>query len=272
MTWGTFSARTTWLERGGLLGLLAILLLALVGPLVLTVQPGVRVAPPFLPPSSLHWFGTDEIGRDLFARVLVGLRGTLLPTFLIIAAGTLVGTVLGVVAGVAGGTSDAVVQRLADLVLVLPAPLLVMAILASAGPSLFNLVVALALLWWPWYARIARDEVRRIIARPHFEAAQAAGLGRWRLISRHVAPGVLPSIVIAATLDVSNVVLAISMLSFLGLGQPAPAAELGAMTARTLSALPVQWWLPVIPAVAILLVCLCANLAGDGLRALAREA
>jgi peptide/nickel transport system permease protein len=138
------------------------------------------------------------------------------------------------------------------------------------GPGLLNTVIALAVFWWPWYARISRDEVRRLKARPHTEAARIAGVSEPRFLLRYLLPGAIPSLVVTATLDVANVILTLSLMSFLGLGEPAPSPELGAMTSRALDSLTVYWWVPILPAAAIFLICLLANLAGDGLWATMR--
>ena len=133
-------------------------------------------------------------------------------------------------------------------------------------------MIALAIVWWMWYARISRDEIRRLKARPHVEAARIAGVRGPRLLLRYLLPGVVPALLIGASLDVANVIMTMSLMSFLGLGLPAPAPELGAMTSRTLDSLTVHWWLPILPAAIIFLLCLLANLAGDGIRAALRGA
>ena len=153
-----------------------------------------------------------------------------------------------------------------DLFLALPGALVAIAVVAAIGPSLRNTLIAVSIVWWPYYARIIRGEVRAIAARPHIEAARLSGVGQGRLIWRHILPGAIPAAIVAASLDVGNVILLLAALSFLGLGQPAPAPELGADTARNLSLLLVDWWVPVIPGLAVLLLALVANLGGDGLR------
>ena len=126
-----------------------------------------------------------------------------------------------------------IIQRIIDLILVLPATLTALAVIASLGPGLANTMIAISISWWPWYGRLCRDEVRRLIVRPHVEAARIAGAHGPRLMLRYLLPGVVPALIVAATLDIANVVLTVSLLSFLGLGQPAPVPELGSMTARS---------------------------------------
>lgn len=272
MRWWDEARNPEWLDRLGLAGVVIITLVAFAAQWLVPFDPFLRVAEAFLPPSLMHWFGTDEIGRDLFSRVLLGVQITWLPALGIIAVSLPIGTAIGLVSGLLGGWVDMVLQRLVDLFLVLPSMLVALAVVAVLGTGLVNTMIALTIFWWPWYARISRDEVRRLVSRPHFEAAEAAGTSRPRLLLRYLLPGVVPSLAVAATLDVANVILVMSLMSFLGLGQPAPAAELGAMTARALESLTTHWWLPVLPAAAVMLICLAANLAGDGLRARLREA
>lgn len=272
LNWREFFRRAGWLDSAGVAGVLIITLVAFLAPTLAPYDPQLLVSAAFVPPSGAHWFGTDEIGRDLFSRVLLGVQLTWLPALAIIGFSLVVGTAVGVISGAVGGWFDLIIQRIVDLFLVLPSTLIALAVVAALGPGLFNIVVALAIFWWPWYARISRDEIRRIAARPHVEAARVGRVGPIRLVLRYLLPGAVPALVVAATLDVANVILAMALMSFLGLGQPAPAPELGAMTSRTLESLTVYWWLPIAPAAAILVVCLLANLAGDGLRSALRGA
>ena len=131
---------------------------------------------------------------------------------------------------------------------------------------MFNTVVAISVFWWPWYSRIMRGEIKTLAARPHVEAARLAGVSQTRLLLRYLIPGAVPAMLVAATLDVANVVLTLALFSFLGLGAPAPAPELGAMTARNLDSLTTSWWLPIFPALVVFLLAFAANVAGDGVR------
>jgi len=164
-----------------------------------------------------------------------------------------------------------VLQRLTDLFLVLPSTMIAIAVVAALGPGLGSTLVAVSVFWWPWYSRIVRGEVLALAARPHVEAARLAGAPRRRVLFRYLLPGVVPSLLVAATLDVANVVLLLSMLSFLGLGAPAPSPELGAMTARSLDSLTSAWWLPLFPALVVFLLAFAANIAGDGIRRIMRS-
>jgi peptide/nickel transport system permease protein len=264
--------RVGWLERAGLAGVLLITLIALFGPFLVPFDPMLRVAEAYLAPGPVHWFGTDEIGRDLFSRVVLGVRYTWLPGLAVIAISLVIGTAIGVFAGMVGGWVDTLLQRIVELFLVLPSTLIAISVVAALGPGLFNTMIAIIIFWWPWYARMSRDEVRRIRARPHVEAARIAGVKGPRLMLRYLLPGAVPALLVAATLDVANIVLTLSLISFLGLGLPAPAPELGSMTSRSVDSLTVYWWLPIIPALVIFAMSILSNLAGDGVRSAMRGA
>ncbi|MET3580383.1 peptide/nickel transport system permease protein [Mesorhizobium robiniae] len=270
--WREFFRRAGWLESVGIVGLPVVTVAALLAQWITPFDPQLRVAAAYLPPSAAHWFGTDEIGRDLFSRVILGIQYTWLPALAVIGFSLAVGSLVGLISGLAGGKVDLVIQRIIDLFIVVPGTLVALAVVASLGPGLVNTMIAVAIFWWPWYARISRDEIRRLKARPHVEAARIAGVRGPRLLLRYLMPGVVPALLIGASLDVASIIMTLSLMSFLGLGLPAPAPELGAMTARSLDSLTVHWWLPILPAAVIFLLCLLANLAGDGVRAALRGA
>ncbi|RUV63900.1 ABC transporter permease [Mesorhizobium sp. M5C.F.Ca.IN.020.29.1.1] len=270
--WRDFFRRAGWLESVGIIGVPVVTVVALLAPWITPFDPQLRVAAAYLPPSAAHWFGTDEIGRDLFSRVILGIQYTWLPALAVIGFSVAVGSLVGLISGLIGGKVDLVIQRIIDLFFVVPGTLVALAVVASLGPGLVNTMIAVAIFWWPWYARISRDEIRRLKARPHVEAALIAGVRGRRLLSRYLLPGVVPALLIGASLDVASIIMTLSLMSFLGLGLPAPAPELGAMTARSLDSLTVHWWLPILPAAVIFLLCLLANLAGDGVRAALRGA
>jgi peptide/nickel transport system permease protein len=247
-------------------------LVALLAPLLAPHDPLTPVGQPQLTPGEQGFLlGTDSIGRDVLTRVLYGWRSSWFAALVVIASGVLVGGLVGLVAGAAGRFVDNVLMRITDTFLALPAPLLAIAVVATLGPGFGHTLVAVAIVWWPFYARIVRGEVRNLAARPHVEAARLAGAGWLRVALRHLLPGAIPATVVTASLDVGNLVLTLAGLSFLGLGQPAPAAELGADTARNLSFLLQQWWIPVLPGIAVMLMALIGNVAGDGVRNLLGE-
>lgn len=254
----------------GLVGLLALLTLVAAAALLLApFNPIQPVGGLNLPPLSTgHLLGTDQIGRDLLSRTLLGVQASWFSSLAIVASGLVVGGSVGLIAGATGGWVDALLMRITDLFLALPGALVAIAIVAALGAGLGNTLLGVAIVWWPYYARILRGEVKALAARPHLEAARLAGTGRVRLLTRHLLPGIVPTAIVTASLDIGNVVLLLAGLSFLGLGQQAPAPELGADTARALSQLLSQWWVPGIPGIAVLLLSLVANLGGDAVRVL----
>lgn len=157
-------------------------------------------------------------------------------------------------------------MRITDGFLAMPASVLAIAVVAALGPSLSNIVVAVSILWWPYYARLIRVQVRELAARPYVEAARLAGTSRIRLYRRHLLPGAIPVAVVAASLDMGGAIGLLAGLSFLGLGTPPPSPELGAMTAQGASQMLTSWWLAAFPALAIFALCLISNVAGDSLR------
>lgn len=258
-------ARVSLGERIGIALFALLVLLAVVAPLV-TTDPTAASGAPFAGISLQHPLGTDDIGQDLFARVVFGLRTSLLAALLVIASGVLVGGAIGLVAGTRGGVVDALLMRFTDVFLALPGPVLAIAIAAALGPSFAHTVLAVAVVWWPWYARLVRGEVRALVVRSHVDAARLAGTSTTRIMLRHLLPGALPPVVVAASLDVQVLVLTLAGLSFLGLGSPPPAPELGAMAARGADYLVGHPLIPLVPGFAVFLVAFAANLAGDGVR------
>jgi peptide/nickel transport system permease protein len=272
---GTRRTRAGWeaLRRVGatdalVLGALGVLcLVAVAGPFLAPHSTSTPTGGVFLPPgTSGHLLGTDGVGRDLLSRVLSGVRASWLSALAVITSGVLIGGVVGLVSGTLGGWVDGVLMRVTDAFLALPGPLLAIAVVAALGPSLTHTLVAVVVVWWPFYARIVRGEIRAQAARPFVEAARLAGVSRSRIALRHLLPGATASTLVAASLDVGNLVLTLAALSFLGLGAPAPAPELGSMTALGLPNLLEHWWVPVVPGLAVMAVALVANLAGDAVR------
>jgi peptide/nickel transport system permease protein len=259
-------AQSSVVDRVGF-ALLAVLVLAgIFAPLLAPYDPITPSGLPFSPPlTGGHLLGTDEVGFDIFSRVLFGLRNSLIGVVLVVSSGVVIGGAVGLMAGVVGGWVDTLLMRITDLFLALPGPVLAIALVAALGPSEWHTLLAVAIVWWPFYARIMRGEIRSLAARPHLEAASLAGAGPLRRAFRHLLPGATAAIVVTASLDVGNLVLTLAGLSFLGLGAPAPAPELGALAARGLQYLLQEWWVPVMPAAVVFLLTMASNLSGDGL-------
>ena len=241
-------------------------LIALLAPVLSPHDPLIPGGAPLLGPGHGGLLGTDSIGRDVLSRVLYGMRTSWFAALGVIALGMLIGGIVGLIAGASGGWIDNVLMRITDGFLALPAPVLAIAVVAALGPSLLHTLVAVSIVWWPFYARIIRGEIRNLAGRPHVEAAKLAGAGRLRIALRHLLPGAVPAALVTASLDIGNLVLTLAGLSFLGLGQSAPAAELGADTARNLSFLLQDWWVPVMPGIGVLVLAFIGNIAGDGVR------
>jgi peptide/nickel transport system permease protein len=229
-------------------------------------DPNLPVGVPLTSPGGAHLLGTDEVGRDLLSRVLVGMGSSWWGAMIVIASGVAIGGLVGLVAGATGGIIDGILMRITDLFLALPGPVLAVTVVAAIGPSYQHTLLAISIVWWPLYARIVRGEVTRLRASPHIEAAKVAGTSRFRIATRHLLPGAVPPTIVAATLDVGALILVVAGLSFLGLGAPAPAPELGAMSQHGLTYLFAAWWLPVIPAIAVAVLVVIANFAGDAVR------
>lgn len=255
------------LNLAGVSLIVVVTLVAVLAPVLAPHDPLQPIGIPFQPPGSSGYpLGSDTIGRDVLSRVLYGVRASWFAALAVVLVGLLFGGLIGLVSGAAGGWVDNLLMRITDAFLALPAPVLAIAVVAALGPGFVHTLIAVSIVWWPFYARIVRGEVRLLAARPHVEAAKLAGTGWFRLALRHLLPGALPAAVVTASLDIGNLILTLAGLSFLGLGQSAPAAELGADSARNLTYLLQYWWVPVIPGLAVMVLALIGNIAGDGVR------
>jgi peptide/nickel transport system permease protein len=217
-------------------------------------------------PSGAHWFGTDNIGRDIFSRVVYGTRISLLIGIGATLVGALIGCAIGLVAGFAGGLVDSVLMRCIDVLLAFPGVLLALAIIAIYGPGTATLLVAIGIISIPGYARVIRAEVVAAKSRPFVEAAVSTGATRRRLVLHHILPNALPPIIVLATVGIGFSLLAASSLSFLGLGPKPPSPEWGAILADGRNYLQSAWWIAVFPGVAILLTVASVNVLGQWLR------
>ena len=216
-----------------------------------------------LAPSVEHLFGTDGLGRDMLSRVIFGARPALVVSVLVVGLAILIGVPLGALAGYRRGRLDAVIMRVTDLFLAFPPLLLAMAIVAALGPGLDHAALALAISWWPWYARLARGTAVSLRERPFVEAARSMGVGDLAILRRHIVPNSLAPILVQATIDIGTVILAAGSLAFLGLGASPPTPDWGLMVAEGRSFILDQWWLSAFPGLAIFVAVLAFNQVGD---------
>jgi len=253
----------------GLVIFVLLCLMALTAPLFLDYQEDViriNVQNRLQPPSAEHWMGTDDVGRDAFARVVWGSRASLAIAFSIVAFSLLVGGTIGSTAGYFGGVYDNVVMRIMDIFQAIPGILLAITIVAALGPSTVNLVIALVVSSCPVFARVVRGPVLTIREVEYVEAAKAIGAKSHTIITSHVLPNCLAPIIVQATLSVAGMILSVAALSFLGLGIQPPAPEWGAMLSGARQFIRDHSYLAFFPGLAIMLTILSLNLLGDGLR------
>jgi peptide/nickel transport system permease protein len=256
------------LAMTGLAIVLGLILVAAFAPLIAGDRsPVVQVLPDrLLPPSAEHWFGTDELGRDIFARVVYGARITLAIIGLVAVIVLPIGLTVGAVSGYFGGFVDTLLMRITDIFLAFPRLILALAFVAALGPSIENAIAAIALTAWPPYARIARAETITVRHSDFIVAAQLQGASPLRILWGHIVPLCLSSVIVRLTLDMAGIILIAAGLGFLGLGAQPPTPEWGAMVSAGRDYLLDQWWVATIPGMAIFVVSLGFNLLGDGLR------
>jgi peptide/nickel transport system permease protein len=217
------------------------------------------------PPNPTYLLGTDALGRDVFTRTMYGAQHSLPIALAVVITAVALGAAAGAIAGYKGGLIGAAIMRLVDVTLSFPPILLAMAVAASLGPGLGNAAIAMVIVWWPVYARLARAQVLEVREREHVEAAIAAGAGDFRILTKHILPLCWTPILISATMDLGQVILLAASLSFIGLGATPPTPEWGAMIADGATYF-YSWWIAFGPGMAILTVVLGFNFIGDGLR------
>jgi peptide/nickel transport system permease protein len=230
------------------------------------VAGGVDTAARFLPPSAGHLFGTNELGQDVLSLVMAGTTVSVLAGFGVVLIGSAIGTLVGAVAGFARGWVDEILMRLTDLTLTIPGLILAMAIAAALGSGFGNMVVAIALSWWPGYARLVRGEVLAAREEVYVTAARALGATPRRILFRHILPNVVSPIIVKMSLDMGFAILTVAGLGFIGIGIRPPTPEWGTLLAVSRSYMPDYWWTAMAPGMAMFLAVFGFNLLGDGLR------
>jgi peptide/nickel transport system permease protein len=265
------SKRQRFIRRYGVpaLGLAVILIwmgIAAAVPLLTSFSPDtVDVANRLLPPSAQHWLGTDELGRDVLTRLLYGSRISLTTGFVVVILGAVFGSIVGGVAAFARGWIEETLMRLTDLVLCFPPIILALAIAAALGIGTTNTIIAMLVVWWPKFARLAHSLVLVHRSQEYVEAAVVIGLRPARILVRHIIPNALGPLIVLITLDLGNAIITFAGLSFLGLGVVPPTPEWGSMVAEGRELIE-QWWIAGFPGFAILTVVLGFNFLGDGVR------
>ena len=253
----------------GLVILIAMYLIALIAPWIAPYDPIAQkniIQTSFLHPSAQHWLGTDRFGRDVLSRILYGARISLAIGLIATIISVTLGTVLGAIAGYFGGKIDGLIMRITDMVLAFPRLVLLIMIVALFSPSILVIVLVLGLTQWPNTTRIVRGDVLSLREREFIQAAHALGMGRARIIFKHLIPNVLAPVIVTATLGIGNTIVLEAGLSFLGLGVQPPTPSWGNMVADGRDALLGAWWVATFPGLAIVLTVLAFNLVGDGLR------
>ncbi|MDQ1078130.1 ABC transporter permease [Pseudoroseomonas cervicalis] len=267
---GLYRFRRSWVSVLGLVIVLALLAVAILGPAIVPhpdhvaglVQTGAR----FQPPSAEWWFGTNEVGQDVFSLTLAGTRISLLAGMAVVLVGAGVGVLAGAVAGFFGGWVDEVLMRLSDLMLTVPSLILAMAVAAALGPGTGNMIFAIALSWWPGYARLVRGEVMAKKEEQFVTAARAMGAGPARLLRRHILPNIISPVIVKMSLDMGFAILTVASLGFVGIGVKPPTPEWGSLLSVARANMPDYWWTAIFPGLAIFLAVFGFNLLGDGLR------
>ncbi len=245
---------------------LAALLAPWIAPYPLDATNATHPSSTLLPPSADHWFGTDLVGRDLLTRVLFGARVSLSITVAVLLVAAVVGLTVGLAAGFFGGWLDALLMRLTDVFLAFPALLLAVALSAVLSPSAFHAAIAIAVTWWPWYARLSRAQAASIRRQGYSDAARVIGASRTRQVVRHVLPNAATPVFVQMSLDAAGIILTAATLSYLGLGAQDPTPEWGLMVSQGQSLATTAWWVVTFPGLAILLTAVAFNFIGDGLQ------
>ena len=251
----------------GLALILLIAVMAIFAPWIAPYNPErVDLSQSFQPPSPKHLCGTDDMGQDIFSRIVYGSRVSLMVAFVVVGIASTVGTLLGLISGFFGGVVDMVVMRIVDAFLAVPSFVLAMVSAAALGPSIVNVMLALSIVWWTWHARIVRGEVLKLRSTEFMTSLRSMGAGTPRILFRHLLPNCVGPIAVQTTLQLGFAVLTSAGLSFLGLGAQPPTPEWGLMVSVGRQYLPASWWMITFPGLMIFLLVMGFILLGDTIR------
>jgi peptide/nickel transport system permease protein len=246
------------------------LIIALIGPMIILypgdIKGAIHMDQKLRPPSSAHPFGTDEVGRDIYSRVIIGTRLSLQIGLIIIFVAMGIGIPLGIIAGYVGGWLNEIIMRVTDVFLSIPGLLLALAIVGALGPGIKNAMLALSIVWWPGYVRLVQGKTLSLKEESFVEAAKSIGASKLRIIFSHILPNCTSPIIVKASMDMGMAILFAANLGFIGVGAQPPEPEWGAMISTGRNYLPDHWWMATFPGLAILITVLGFNLLGDGLR------
>jgi peptide/nickel transport system permease protein len=246
------------------------LIIALIGPMIILypgdIKGAIHMDQKLRPPSSAHPFGTDEVGRDIYSRVIIGTRLSFQIGLIIIFVAMGIGIPLGIIAGYVGGWLNEIIMRVTDVFLSIPGLLLALAIVGALGPGIKNAMLALSIVWWPGYVRLVQGKTLSLKEESFVEAAKSIGASKLRIIFSHILPNCTSPIIVKASMDMGMAILFAANLGFIGVGAQPPEPEWGAMISTGRNYLPDHWWMATFPGLAILITVLGFNLLGDGLR------
>ncbi len=255
------------LGKAGLIIIIILFLMAILAPLISPYDPNYPdTANRLAPPSKKHLFGTDQLGRDILSRVMWGSRISLSIALLAVIVTSLIGVTIGLISGYYGGKVDTILMRITDMFMAFPRLVLALAFAAALGPGIYNTIIAISLVYWSFYARLARGVTLQIRNEQYIEAAKAIGASNTRIMFKHVLPMILSPILVQATLDMGGTILLAAGLGFLGLGVQPPTPEWGVMVAEGRRFITNEWWVSTFPGLFILIATMGFNLMGDTLR------
>jgi peptide/nickel transport system permease protein len=265
-----YRLRQSPLSMVGLVLVIFVILVGLVSPLVVPfpedAEGNTRMRDKLLAPNDTYYFGTDDVGRDVFSRTIIATQTSLAIGFVVLLIAILIGVPLGAVSGFLGGWVDEVIMRITDIFLTVPALVLAMAMGVSLGPGMTNAMLAISLVWWPGYARLTRGQVLSLREQEFIESARALGAGSWHTILRHILPNVLSPVIIKASMDMGFAILVAAGLGYIGVGVQPPRPEWGVMISEGRGLVRQAWWISTFPGLAMFITVMGFNLLGDGLR------